>query len=137
MSNALIRAAFETRLATWAAAQVPAIPIAYENVTFTPPSGRYLRSFLLPADTQSLTLDGLHREYIGIYQVSIALPINTGAGAGQMLSAALDTLFPVAAPMTQGGLNVWVTSPMSAGPAIQEPDRFVIPVSCGYQADTA
>lgn len=136
MSNALIRAAFETRLATWAAAQTPAIPIAYENVTFVAPATRYLRSFLLPADTQSQTLDRAHREYLGVYQVSIVMPLNTGAGAGQALVSALDALFPPSAPLVQGGLSVVVVNPMSAASAIQEPDRYVIPVSCQYRADT-
>jgi hypothetical protein len=136
MSNTLIRAAFETRLATWAAAQTPAIPIAYENVTFVAPATRYLRSFLLPADSASLTLDRLHREYLGVYQVSIVMPLNTGAGAGQALVSALEALFPPATPLVQGGLSILILNPMSAGSAIQEPDRYVIPVSCSYRADT-
>lgn len=50
MSNKLCRQAIETRLATWAAARVPALPIAFENAPFTPVTGAtYLRAFLLPA----------------------------------------------------------------------------------------
>lgn len=136
MSDALIRAAFESRLATWAAAQTPAIPVAFENVAFTPPAGRYLRAFILPATTISLTLDRLHRQRKGVFQVSIVMPIGTGPGAAQTIAAALDTLFPLTTPMVQGSQRIHLITPMSAGPAIQESDRYTVPVSAQYQADT-
>ena len=136
MSQALIRAAFETTLATWAAAQAPAIPVAWENVVFTEPSTTYLRSFVLPADTDTFDIGMTGREYLGVYQVSIALPIGAGPGAGETIVSALDALFPATAPIESGGLKVWITRPMSAANAIQEPDRYVIPVSLGYRAYT-
>lgn len=136
MSDALVRAAFETRLAAWAAAQVPAIPIAYENAAFTAPTGRYARCFLLPALTQNDMLSGEHRRRMGVFQVSLCMPIGAGPGAAAALTASLDAAFPLTAPMVQGALRVFLLSPMSPGPAIQEPDRFVVPVSCTYRADT-
>lgn len=136
MSNHLIRSAFETTLKTWADAQIPAIPIAFENVTFTPPATRYLRAFLLPADTGSRDLEGRHREYLGVYQISIVLPIGNGAGPGETLVAALEALFPMTAPLTSGGLQVFITSPLSASKAPQDPDRYVIPCSLTYSVNT-
>ena len=135
MSDALIRAAFETRLAAWGAAQSPPIPIAYENATFTPPAGRYARCFLMPAPTECETMGGEHRRRMGIFQVSLCMPIGTGPGAAASLAASLDTAFPLTQPMTQGGVRIFLLSPMSAGPGIQDPDRYVIPVSCAYRAD--
>jgi hypothetical protein len=135
MSDALVRAAFETRLAAWAAAQSPAIPIAYENATFTPPTGRYVRCFLIPAPAASETLNGEHRRRMGVFQVSLCMPIGSGPGAAASLAASLDTAFPLSAPMTQGGIKVFLLSPMSIAPAIQDGDRYVIPVSCTYRAD--
>jgi hypothetical protein len=136
MSDALIRAAFESRLATWAAAQSPAIPVAYENVNFTPPAGRYVRCFILPANTQSETLDGIHRKRMGIFQVDLCMPNGSGAGAAIALAASLDAAFPLTAPMTQSTLKIFLLSPMSPAAAIQRPDHFVVPVSCAYRADT-
>ena len=136
MSQTLIRAAFESRLATWAAAQSPALPIAYENVPFTQPDGPYLKSYLLPAKTTSETLDRLHRHYMGVYQVSLVMPQSTGPGAAQLLVSALDALFPIQTPLLQGGISVVILQPMSAGPSIPDDNNYVIAVSCQYRADT-
>lgn len=136
MSDALVRAAFETRLLAWANAQVPPIPVAFENAAFVAPTGRYARAYLLPSPTASETLNGEHRRRMGIFQVSLCMPIGAGPGAAAALTASLDAAFPMALPMTQGGVKVFLLSPMSPAPAIQEPDRFVVPVSCTYRADT-
>jgi hypothetical protein len=136
MSDLLIRQAFETRLATWAAAQTPAIPVDYENSKFTPPAGRYIRCWLMPVPTQSESLDGSHRLRRGIFQVDLCMPVGAGPGAAGALAASLDTAFPLTAPMTQGAIKVFLLSPMSPAPAIQEPNHYVVPVSCSYRSDT-
>lgn len=133
MTQAIVRRAFETRLKTWADAQVPAIPVAWENVPFVPPTGRYIRAFLLPARTDSQTLDRDHRLYQGVFQVSLVMPLNTGAGGAESLAASLDAAFD--ASFTQDGLRVYLLSPMSAAPAISEPNYFVVPVSAEYRSD--
>lgn len=136
MSNALIRAGLESVLATWAAAQSPSIPVAWQNVTFPPPATRYLRAFLLPGDTESQDLAGVHREYLGVFQVSIVMPSGAGSAPGEAIAAALAALYPIATPITSGGLTVWIARPLSAAPPIQEADRYVIPCSLGYRAHT-
>lgn len=135
MSQTIIRAGFETRLKTWADARTPAIPIAWENVPFTPPAGRYVRAFLLPARTQSVTLAKTDREYKGIFQVSFCMPLGTGAGTFESLLSSLDSAFSVV--FTQTFVDIYLLSPFSAAPAIQEADRYVIPVSAEYQANVA
>jgi hypothetical protein len=136
MSDALVRAAFETRLLAWANAQVPAIPVAFENASFTAPDGRYARAYLLPAPTACETFNGEHRRRMGVFQVSLCMPIGTGPGAAATLAASLDAAFPLSTPMTQGSIKVFLLSPMSPGPALQEPTHFIVPVSCTYRADT-
>lgn len=136
MSDALVRAAFETRLKAWADAQVPPIPVAYQNVTFTPPTGRYVRCWMLPAPTQSEDLGGLHRLRRGVFQVDLCLPIGNGPGVANTLAASLDVAFPLTAPMTQGAIRVFLLSPLSQGPAMEEPDHYVVPLSCEYRSDT-
>jgi hypothetical protein len=132
MSDALIAQAFETTLKTWADAQTPAIPVAWENVAFTPPAGRYIRAFLLPNKAKSLFLDGSGRTRVGLFQVNLHMPIGTGAAAARTIAAAIDAAFAVT--ITAGGLRIWLLSPMSAAPAIPQPDRFVVPVSAEYKA---
>ena len=136
MSTARVRQALETALATWAAAQSPAIPIAYENLPFSPPTTRYLRAFLLPARTRSLGLDRKHRSYAGIFQVSICVPTGAGPGAALALADALATVYAPSTPLTAAGLKVVLTEPSTPGPALQEPGWHVLPVSVPYQADT-
>lgn len=132
MSLALIRSAFESRLKTWANAQTPAIPIAYENLAFTPPLTRYLRAYVLPAKTDSNTLDDVARTYQGLFQVSIVVPLNEGAGNAQTLAAAIAGLYP--SSFIQGSIRVYC-SPMSEGVPQQEPNYFVLPIRFTYQVE--
>ena len=134
MSQVVIRRGFEAKLKAWADAQVPAIPVAWQNVPFTPPAGRYIRAFLLPARTQILALDGIGRTFRGIFQVSFCMPINIGSRTADDLVSALDAEF--SATFVQNGLRIYLLEPFSAGPAIQEPDRFVVPCSATYRSDT-
>lgn len=134
MSNTKIRAGFESPLATWAAAQSPPIPIAYENKTFTPPTARYIRAFLLPAQTDSVDLQGAHRSYRGVFQVSLYMPTGTGAGAAELLVMAICALYPIR--IASSGLSIVLTRPMAARPAISDPDRYIVPIDCAYRADT-
>jgi len=133
MSNVIVRAGFESRLKTWAAAKVPAIPIAYENAPFAPPAGRYVAAYLMPANTNINTLEGTDREYRGIFQASIIVPANAGSGEAQALAAELDALYGIG--FTHGGLRITLIKPMSAANAIQDASGYTVPVSCLYRAD--
>lgn len=134
MSQALIRAALETPLATWAAAQSPAISVAWENVTFSPGS-RYVRANLLPAQTISLDLLGKHRRYQGLLQVTLVMPQGAGMGATEALVSSLEALYPQHAWFTAGGLSVQIVRPMSAASGIPGDGDVSVPVTCRYQAD--
>lgn len=133
MSDALLRAAFETRLATWAAAQTPPIPIHFENVTGTQ-SIPYARVNLLKGATENRFLDGKHRGRVGVCQVSLVLEPGTGAARADALAASLDAAFPVSTPLTQGSLVVTLRTPFSAAAGVSEPDNYYVPVSCSYSA---
>lgn len=136
MSDALVRAAFESRLTTWAAAQTPPIPVAYQNTAFTPPAGRYVRCWVIPAPTQAETFDGLGRLRRGIFQVDLCMPIGTGPAAANALADSLDAAFPLTAPLAQGGIKVYLLAPLSQAGPLDEPGHFVVPVSCEYRSDT-
>lgn len=136
MSTKAIRALLEARVNAWAAAHSPVLKVAFENVTFTKPaSGIYLRTFTLPNPTDSRYLEATDRVYMGVFQVSIVAPINTGPGAAESLVAELEALFPLNLELTST-LRVITTTPVSAAPAIQEPDAYVVPVSFSYRATT-
>lgn len=134
MTQATIRKAFETRLKTWADAQTPAIPVAWENVAFTPPAGRYLRAYLLPSKVPRLFLDGTGRTFRGVFQVSFYMPLDKGAGSAESLIASLDAAFD--AYEEQDGLRVYLLSPFYPASGRADGDRWVVPASAEYRADT-
>lgn len=134
MSQAIIRKAFESRLKTWADALTPAMPIAWQNVAFDPPTGRYARAFVLPGDTQAGTLERTGRDFGGLFQVTLLTKIGTGSGAAEVLAASLDAAFPHT--FEQDGLRIWLTRPFSAAPAVVDGDRYAVPVTAAYAAST-
>lgn len=135
MSNKLCRRAIETQLAAWAAARLPALAIAYENVPFNAPAGAYLRGFLMPAKTASNDLAGAARTYSGVYQVSVVAPINAGPGAAEGIADELAALFPLNQRLSVPGLVLQVITPVTAAQGAQDATNFIVPVSFGYRAD--
>lgn len=139
MSEALVAKFIEKRLAVWAAQQD--IQIAFPNVPFVPPADAiYALVKDLPATTTSAFLEGGHKALIGLYQVSIICPTGKGAGPGRGVGMTLSTYFPVNLRLTQGTFAVQITSPVTIGPSIPDPEssksaRFTIPCSFQYRAD--
>lgn len=138
MSQDRIRYLFETRLSNWAAARNPVLTVAWQNHPFTPPAGMYLRAFLLPATTGSNDLAGAHRRYSGVFQVSIVGLPSVGSGAAEAVANELEALFPLnlALSIASPVFRVSTITPVTIAPAIQEGDRYVVPVSFRYRADT-
>lgn len=137
MSQKIVRAALESRLKTWADAQTPPLPVAFQNRSFTPPNpmAKHLRAFILPASTLSIDGAGDHRAFVGVFQISVVTQDGIGPGQAEQVVADLDALFPVSLLIVKNELNIVITKPASAGVAISEPGAFVVPVSFGYRAD--
>lgn len=135
MTTARIRAAFEAPTNSWAAGLSPAMPIAWTNVQFTQPDGRYAKAFLIPSRTVSRDLGGVNRSYAGVFQVSLYLPIGTGPAMADALAASLDQAFPVGTELVSGSLRISLTTPMSPADAFEDASRYVVPVSCTYRAE--
>ncbi|MGI4841427.1 MAG: phage tail terminator-like protein [Janthinobacterium lividum] len=138
MSDKLIRAAFESRLYAWANAREPKLPIAFEDVEFTPPSdgNAYLQAYLLPSNTDSADLEGAHVLYQGVFQISIVTAAGNGRGAASAIADELRALFPNNLSITQDGLTVFVMTPLSTAAAIAGDTTTSMPTSFRYRADT-
>lgn len=138
MSDRIIRGLFEGRLKAWATARVPALPIDYEDVAFTPPvdGSAYLRAFLLPASADSLDLEGKHTAYRGVFQVSVMTKAGEGRGAAGLIAEEVAALFPNNLAMTKTTFTVYVRSPMSTASAQQGDTTTTLPLSFQYRADT-
>jgi len=133
MSEDRIRAVLESRLASWADAN--GLPVIWQNAGADIPTVDHLRAYLMPAETRSIDLKKVMRNYRGVFQVSVFTKPGVGPGRADRLAKALDDLFQVAIPMTSNGLTVRVTSPMSAKPAMPGTDWYSVPVSCRYSAE--
>ncbi|MFA5662399.1 phage tail terminator-like protein [Castellaniella sp.] len=133
--KAIIRAAFEKKLADWAKARRPAIAVAYENVTFTPPADApYLRCFLLPADTVDNTLAGDLREYKGLFQVNVVCPAGAGPQRAEHIAHHVCEQFKAHTRLSWRGKTVMIASPMREKPALQGANTYTIPMDCQYRA---
>jgi len=138
MSDRVIRSLFEARLKAWASARVPALPIAYEDVAFTPPTNgaAYLKAFLLPGNTDSEDLEGKHTSYRGVFQVSVVTASGVGRGAAGLIADEIAALFPNNLALTEADFTVFVRSPMATAGAIQGDTSTSLPLSFQYRADT-
>jgi hypothetical protein len=137
MSHATIRKIYEARLKAWAATRVPALRIAYQGVKFVPQTDEtYLAAFTLPASVDSQDLQGAHRLYLGIFQVSIVAPAGKGTGAAEAIADELAALFPLNLRLSRDGMTVMVYTPVEPGPGISEDATYTVPVSFRYRSDT-
>jgi hypothetical protein len=132
MSQKIVRVALETVVNTFAAAQ--SLTVAWENMPFTPPAGAYLRAFIIPSQTTSASLARTDRRYGGFLQIDLMMPIDQGAGPAETLLAALVTAFNPATVLTSSSVRVNILQPASAAAPIQEPNRYVVPVTVPYEA---
>ena len=134
MSLALIRRLLEERLAEFA--DENDLTVIFENTGQEAPTVRHLRSFVLPATTTSEDLEGAHRAYTGIYQVSIYEPARSGPGEVEALASQMEALFPVNLRLTSGSFSVQIITPMSTALPVPDPVNYIVPVFCTYRADT-
>lgn len=134
MSQKAIRAALETELNTWAIANTFAV--AFENRAYTPMTGtKYVRVFLLPAETQNPSLGTDHKRKTGIMQASLYMPFGTGPGTGETLADSLAATFERGTSFTASGVTVRILDDPSIAPALPGDGWYAIPVSIRYQAD--
>ncbi len=136
MSQKTIRAALEGRLKTWADAQIPAIPVAWQNVSYTPVANtKYIRAYLLPAETFDGAVTGDYKLYAGIFQLSIYSPDGTGTGPAETIAESLIALFAQNTAIVKSGLTIFIDRTPSMGPSMNETGWHVLPVSIRYRVD--
>lgn len=132
MSIVKISAAFETRLALLS----PALATAYENAAYTPVTNTpYQRIKLLPAQPENPTLgDGYYRE-VGICEIVLFYPINTGRGLAQAKADAIKNHFKRGTAMIEQGITVKVSRTPTVSQGIADGDRYAIPISIFYYCE--
>lgn len=136
MSDLRIRQLIESRLIAWAATQDPSLPVAVENVHFTPPTkGAYLRGFDLSAQTRGGFLQGGLTTFTGLYQITICAPKGEGSGPAGLIAAGLRALFPEFLVLQGAGFKVAVMTPFHVADGFADDTCWVVPTSFQYRCD--
>ena len=125
-----IRKAFERVLKPFAAANN--VQVAWENLTFSPPSELYLSAFLLPAQDTHDTICYGNLRIAGVYQIDIRSPINVGTATVHNLVEQIKALYPVGSRIGDANGTVRITTPISTSRGALEKERYVVNVSIFY-----
>ena len=115
----------------------PSVPIAYENVSFVPPAGMYLRTqFTIQNPDDPVYVTGYYREQI-TFQVFVCEELNKGTTTAQTKAEAIRTLFTKGTSFTEDGYRIHVLqTPQIAGSIITS-DRLVIPILVGLTVEVS
>lgn len=132
MSNTLIRAELEGRLQAWATAQ--GVQVAWENVSFTKPTTKFVEPIFIPAVTINSNVSGRRATYLGALQVNCWAPIGTGMGQVMTLAESLIAAFPLL-PKT-GAVSIEST-PSAKKPILDESGWVVVPVLIKYRYEAS
>jgi len=68
MTQRTIRLEVEAKVKAWAAAQSPAIPIAYENMPYTKTDATFIELYIIPATTVNQTVSASRKTLTGLIQ---------------------------------------------------------------------
>jgi len=91
-----IRQEVELAVASFAAAQAPAIPVAYEGVPFTKPTGSpYLQVVFLNNAITNATVDAERQRVYGSFQIMVYVPDGKGMKQLDTITSEIAALFPV------------------------------------------
>ncbi len=130
MSQATVRKAIEQAISTWATANGHSVQ--WQNTVLDPEPAAYVRSFVLPAQTEAPDIQQAGRDYAGVLQVSIVRPINEGPGPAETIAASMATALGMR--LTSGSVVVRLLQPISPVAPINEPGRYVVPCTAQYSA---
>ncbi len=134
MSNQIVATALESRLQAWASAQVPPVPIAFENVAFVKPTSTpWLEPFLIPNLTMNKELKGVRKTHLGLFQVNVWAPKGEGMGVVRALAQSVINLYPLLPKI--GAVSIEET-PTASRPLPDGDSWVVVPVLIKYRYES-
>lgn len=141
MTTSAIQSLLNAKLKTFAAAQSPALSVAYENKDFAPPQAApYLRATLLLATPRAAALGQDAQDYQrGVFQVDVMALPDKGWGPAYALADLLRTAFKRGQRLeglvsTPNAGTTIVCESVAVGPAMNEDTRYKLPVSITFYA---
>ena len=118
--------------------ELPSSPaVAWANRRYDPQEDTpYLQPFLLPSDTIQATLgaSGLDK-HIGVYQISIFVPLLTGKKEGNDLADAIANHFARGTSLVYNTATVRITT-VKTGQGRRDATHWHIPVDINYEVYT-
>ena len=111
--------------------------ISIPNVTFTPTTNEnYLELSFLPAGTSQATLGttGMNRN-TGLAQIMVKVQDGVGFKDADLKADEIAEHFKRGTILENGGVKVHITK-VEPNPALVEDDKYNLPVSIYYRADT-
>lgn len=115
----------------------PSVPIAYENVSFIPPTGMYLRTqFTIQNPEDPVYRTGYYREQI-TFQVFVCEELNKGTTTAQAKAESIRTLFTKGTSFTEDDYRIHVLQTPQIAGSIVTSDRLVIPVLIGLTVEVS
>lgn len=128
-----VRQELETKLKAFADAQVPIVPVAFEDTSFTKPTDApFLECVIVPAATVNVTVDGNRTRELGVMQVNVWYPSGKGAGKGEALANKVIAHFPVV-PIS--GTVVITQTPFKSRAIKDESGWRIVPVTINYRQE--
>ena len=107
----------------------PAIDTAWQNVPYTPVTGRpYQAAYLLPAEPNNHSLGDGSRQERGIFQVSLLYPPGQGTAAAGARAEMITELFRRGASFTKGDVTVQIERTPEIAGGREDGDRWMVPV---------
>lgn len=127
------RSEIETRINTWAKAQTPPVPVAFEGVNFTKPvNGPYIEVYMLGVNSRNRDVAANGVRTYGMFQINCYAPANKGMGEVEALRDSMVALFPV---LPKTGM-VSIEAPLSwSGSTVADGNAFV-PVRGNYRTES-
>jgi hypothetical protein len=112
------------------------LPTSYENTVYEPKSGTAFQVVsLLPATVENPSIGAeLHRE-VGIFQVTLHYPVNSGPADSATMAENIRTRFKRGTTITKDGVTVMIDATPSIARGIIEGDRWLVAVSIPYMAN--
>lgn len=127
-----IRSELETRLKTFADAQVPPIPIAWEGTPFTPPKdGAFFEVKMLASTNTSVNVAASNTRVRGNFQVNVVDRDGVGSKKIEDLASQVAALYPML-PKTG---TVSIEQPAQKSAAILLLDKRIIAVTVNYRQE--
>lgn len=132
-----IQSSIETALFARVASLVlsPALPVAWPNLAYDPPTTGYLRVTHVPNVARRIFLNGSDpHQRLGLLQLDVFQPLNKSAATATELAGKVAEYFPCDLKMVSGAVTVRIAKAPDVAQAIADDAFWFVPVTCQYES---